>query len=99
MSLDLLLILMGSALGALGAGLGMALSRGRARRFVLGCLWSMTAVGLAGLLLGGLAWLTGQPRPVAFALLLLGGLCLGSGAGLLALARRRYAVRPGDGVR
>jgi hypothetical protein len=83
--------LAGGLLGVLGAVLGFLLSRARARRFVLACLGGMAVVGALGILLGGLAWLRGFAGEAVFALLLLGAICLGLGAGLFGVARRRYA--------
>lgn len=82
----------GSILGLLGAAMGLLVSRGAARRFVLGTMAAGVALGAILLTVGIVAVVMGQPFGVFYPLLLGGGLCLIlCGVGLMTI-RYRYAA-------
>jgi hypothetical protein len=81
----------GSAIGVMGALLGVLVARGKARRFVLGSMLTLMTVGGAALVAGVVALLRSQPFGVAYPLLLGGALLIGIfGPGYRA-ARRAFA--------
>jgi hypothetical protein len=80
----------GSALGILGAVVGWLASAGRAKNFVLNTLKGIAWVGLGVLLLGGVAFLGGQPYEVYYSLVLLGGISAMLGFFLPGSLGKRY---------
>jgi hypothetical protein len=83
--------LAGGALGIAGGTIGWLAARRRAPRAVLGAVKAGVAIG-AGLIVAGVnAFLTGQPSPVAYTCLLLGGITAGVAATVLPGLRRAYA--------
>jgi hypothetical protein len=83
----------GSLVGLLGALVGWLGGAGRARRFVLGALWAMTALGVVSLIAGFLALAREQPYAVYYPLLLAGVLCATLGLFLRGNLSKRYAAR------
>lgn len=80
----------GSALGILGAVVGWLGSAGRAKGFVLNTLQGIAWVGIGVLLLGGVAFLGGQPYGVYYPLVLLGGISATLGIFLPRSLSKRY---------
>jgi hypothetical protein len=80
----------GSAVGMLGALIGVLCSLGRGRRFVLAGLLALGVSGLVLLAAGGLALAVRQPYGVWYPLVLLGGIDAVVAFSLLPTARRRY---------
>lgn len=81
---------LGSVLGCLGGLIGWFGSKGRARRFVLGALTGLMILGIASLVLGGVALARSQPHAVYYPLVLLGIIATLVPAFTLPLARKRY---------
>jgi hypothetical protein len=83
----------GSALGLLGALVGLLASRGQARSLVLALLKGMFAFGAVALVAAVVSvWLT-QPPALLVTLFLLGVLCTALPAALLGKVRRQYEER------
>ncbi|MHB0960499.1 MAG: hypothetical protein ACYC0X_31150 [Pirellulaceae bacterium] len=80
----------GSVIGILGAMIGMLAGLGKARRFVLLLTTILALVGAVGLILGGIAFLLGQPYAVYYPLLLCGIVLAAVCGGNLPVLRRRY---------
>ena len=80
----------GSAIGALGALIGLLTSLGRARRFVTAAAMGLVAGGSAAFLAGVVALAQSQPYAVYYPLLLGGLLGAVIPLGLLPAIRRRY---------
>jgi len=80
----------GSAVGLFGALIGTLASLGRGRRFVIGGLLALAAVGSVLLVVGVIARANGQPYEVWYPLLLLGVLDPVLALSLLPTARRRF---------
>jgi hypothetical protein len=80
----------GSALGILGAVVGWLGAAGRAKGFVLNTLKGIAWVGIGVLLLGGVAFLGGQPYEVYYSLVLLGGISATLGFLLPRSLSKRY---------
>ncbi|HTS02564.1 MAG TPA: hypothetical protein VMN04_08570, partial [Thermoanaerobaculia bacterium] len=80
----------GSLLGLLGAVVGVAVSRGRARALAVGLLRALFVLGVAALAGAAVAWKDGQPQELLFLLLLVGILGSVLPAALLGRVRRRY---------
>ncbi|MHB0936394.1 MAG: hypothetical protein ACYC6A_08390 [Armatimonadota bacterium] len=87
----LLFGVLGSMIGLLGAVIGVLSSRGRARSFVFGAMYSLLAVGVAGLIAGNVALLMKQPYAVYYPLLLIGVLATVIPLGLLPRMKQHYA--------
>ena len=81
----------GSALGCVGALIGVVGGRGKARRLVIGLMWAMVGCGALLLAGGAAALVCSQPYHVYYPLLLLGGLMGILPLGLLPMMKRRYA--------
>jgi hypothetical protein len=82
---------LGSLIGVLGAAIGTLAARGRARRFAIGSLWAVAALGVALLAVGIAALVSSQPWVVWYSAALTGGLCLALGVAMMGVVRRRYA--------
>lgn len=82
--------LAGSAVGLFGALIGTLASLGRGRRFAIGGLFALLAVGLVMLAVGLVALASGQPYAVWYPLLLLGVLDPVLALALIPTARRRF---------
>ncbi len=80
----------GSVLGCLGGLIGLLASSAKARGFVLGAMKTMIALGVAALILGGVALTRSQPYLVYYPLLLIGLLSVMVPAFSLPSVRRRY---------
>ena len=80
----------GSALGILGAVIGWLGSAGRAKGFVLSTLKAVRWAGIGVLVLGVVAFLTGQPYEVYYSLVLLGGISATLGFVLPRALSKRY---------
>jgi hypothetical protein len=80
----------GSAMGLLGACIGLLGSAGRAKGFVLGSLWGMGVMGAIAIVFGLAAVASGQPYGVYYPLLLLGVLGASLGFTLPRALNRRY---------
>jgi len=80
----------GSAVGVFGALVGTLTSLRRGRRFVIGGLVALAAVGFVLLVVGLVALASGQPYAVWYPLLLLGVLDPALALSLLPSARRRF---------
>jgi hypothetical protein len=80
----------GSALGILGAVVGWLGSAGRAKGFVLNTVKASAWAGLAVFVLGAVAFFSGQPYEVYYALLLLGGISATLGFFLPRSLGKRY---------
>jgi len=80
----------GSAVGLLGAGIGVLCSLGRGRRTALAGLLALGVSGLGLLALGGVALALGQPYAVWYPLVLMGVLDPVLAFSLLPTARRRF---------
>jgi hypothetical protein len=80
----------GSALGILGAVVGWLGSAGRAKGFVLKTLKGIAWLGIGALLLGGVAFLGGQPYEVYYPLVLLGAISAALGFSLPRSLSKRY---------
>ena len=78
----------GTTIGIVGALTGALVARGKARRFVLGTAWTLTALGVGMLVAGLVALVTSQPYAVFFTLLL-GGVILTAVFGALIVRARR----------
>jgi hypothetical protein len=81
----------GAALGTVGALIGGLSGRLKARRFVLGTLTAMAALGLVLLVIGTVVWLRTGSVGEAYGFLLMGVIAAAVGAGSLPSIRRRYA--------
>jgi len=81
----------GAALGTVGALIGGLSGRLKARRFVLGTLTAMAALGLVLLVIGTVVWLRTRSVGEAYGFLLMGVIAAAVGAGSLPSIRRRYA--------
>ena len=80
----------GSALGILGAVVGWLGSAGRARGFVLTTIKGIAWLGTGALLLGGAAFIGGQPYAVYYPLVLSGAIGAALGFSLSRTLSRRY---------
>jgi len=65
----------GAFIGILGALIGFLTAWGRAQRFAMMALSAILFIGVAALVIGGIALLQAQPYAVFYPLLLLGGIC------------------------
>jgi hypothetical protein len=81
---------LGSVLGCLGGLIGWFGSKAKARRFVIGALACLMILGIASLVLGGVALFRSQPYTVYYPLVLLGIIATLVPAFALPLARKRY---------
>lgn len=81
----------GALIGILGGLIGWLVSRGRARRYVLGAMQGCVALGVALLCLGVAALVSSQPYGVAYPILLPGVILVVVFGGLLPGTRRAYA--------
>jgi hypothetical protein len=82
--------IVGGLFGCLGALIGVLAGRGKARAFVLGALKATAVIGLAALIVAGIALWKSQPYAVWYAPLLLGVLLTVLPLGLLRTVRKRY---------
>jgi hypothetical protein len=82
---------LGSLIGVLGATIGSLAARGRARRFAIGSLWTVAALGAVLLVVAVAALVSSQPWVVWYSAALTGGLCLVLGLATMGVVRRRYA--------
>lgn len=80
----------GGLLGVLGAIVGTMASRGRGRRWVLGLMGTVVAVGALLLAVAAVGWTLGQGFGVVFPLVLCGGLMTILFGGLLPVVRARF---------
>lgn len=83
----------GSAIGLISAAYGVAIARGRHRRFVLASAKLVLLAGLGLLAAAAVALFEDQPYAVWFPLLLLGIYPVGLAAFVLIFGRRAYASR------
>jgi hypothetical protein len=83
----------GTAIGVLGAAIGLLASRRRQRRLVMGLTGGSLIVGGACLFVGFGALLTGQPWHVHWPLLLAGAVLILVFGGNFGRVRRRYDAR------
>lgn len=83
----------GTALGLIGAAYGVAMARGRHRRFVLASAKLVMGAGVGLLVTTAVALFQGQPYAVWFALLLLGVLSVGLALLVLTLGRKAFDAR------
>lgn len=77
--------------GVVGAMAGYFAPRGKARGFILGAFTCLLIVGVAHLVVGVYALVTGQPYGIWYALLLTGVILSAVMGGLLPVVRMRYA--------
>lgn len=82
----------GSLAGLVGALMGWLSRNGQNQQVVEKLLIAGVAVGVVGLVTGGAAWLTDQPRHVWYPLLLLGVVLTVVDGGMLPLVRRNQAA-------
>lgn len=82
--------LLGAAVGCLGGLIGLLSSKGKARRFVLGAMQVLMALGVMMLILGLAALILAQPYAIWYPPLLLGVLCTALPAAMLPRIRKRY---------
>jgi hypothetical protein len=80
----------GSVVGCLGGLIGLLMSRGQARRFVLASLMALSWLGVVSIAVGLLALLRQQPYAVYYPLLVGGAITAAMPFWALPLARRRY---------
>ena len=85
--------LVGSAVGILGALVAWLGSAGRAKTFVLGTLRGLGWFGVGVLLVGIVAFFSGQPYAVYYPPALLGVICAALGFSLPRSVTRRYEER------
>jgi hypothetical protein len=81
----------GGVIGLMGAITGWLVSRGRARKFVLGTALVLTALGGVLLVAGIVAMVLSQPYAVSFTLLLMGTILTLAFGALFRRARRAYS--------
>ena len=81
----------GSVIGLIGAVFGVLAARARARRFVIGALLGMVAIGAVLLGVDVVAVVTGQPSHVWYPVLLAGAIPFVLGLALWRPVRGRYA--------
>jgi hypothetical protein len=89
----------GAVLGLWGAATGILVGRKKARNVVVYGSLTVMIAGLAGVAAGIAALLLGQPYPVFYPLLLLGGLASVLPFALLARIRQQYGRERGSGQR
>lgn len=82
----------GSLAGLVGGLIGWLSRKGQNQRIVEKLLIAGVAVGVVGLVAGGAAWLTDQPRYVSYPLLLLGAVLTVVDGGMLPLLKRSQAA-------
>jgi hypothetical protein len=85
----------GALIGVMGGVLGYCASRGVARRWVLGGMYLVVALGLLQLGFGGYAWLQGQPYGIWYPPLMCGVVYAGVMGGLIPVIRARYREAEG----
>jgi hypothetical protein len=85
--------LAGSVVGILGGVVGSLAGFGKARKFVLGLVAALIALGVASLIAGVVALAVSQPYAVYYPLLLMGFLCTLIFGFNFPMIRRRYAER------
>lgn len=87
----------GSLIGMMGGVIGYCASKGRARRAIVGFMYSVVLLGVAQLAFGAYAWSQGQPYGIWYPPLMSGVVFAAVMGGLIPVILARY--READGRR